>query len=166
VPVILIETRIRAPIARVFDLARDVDVHAQTSAFTGERIVGGRTSGLLQLGDMVVFEAVHLGLRRRLTAKIVELDPPHRFIDEMVEGPFASLRHLHEFRQEGSEVVMRDTLTWQSPLGLLGRLADFVLVHRHLRAYLTTKQTNPKAHAEREPTPFADRSSSGPHDLG
>jgi ligand-binding SRPBCC domain-containing protein len=96
----------------------------------------------------------------------VELDPPRRFVDEMIKGPFASLRHTHEFRQEGSEVVMWDTLTWQSPWGLLGRLADLLFVQRHLRAYLTRKQTNLKVHAEREPTPFADSSSSGPHDLG
>jgi ligand-binding SRPBCC domain-containing protein len=150
VPVIVVETRIAAPIARCFDLARDVDAHAQTSDFTNERIVGGRTSGLLQLGDTVTFEAVHLGLRRRLTARIVEFDPPRRFVDEMVEGPFASLRHVHEFRADGEQVVMVDTLAWRSPLGILGRLADVVFVRRHLRAYLTRKQANLKAHAEAE----------------
>ena len=147
-PAILIETRIRAPIARLFDLARDVDIHALTSAFTGERIVGGRTSGLLHLGDTVVFEAVHLGLRRRLTAQIVELDPPHRFVDQMVEGPFASLRHVHEFREEGAQVIMVDMLAWRSPWGPFGRLADVLFLERHLRSYLTKKQANLKVHAE------------------
>jgi hypothetical protein len=51
IPMIVVETRIAAPIARCFDLARDVDAHAQTSDFTNERIVGGRTAGLLQPGD-------------------------------------------------------------------------------------------------------------------
>lgn len=148
VPVISVETRIAAPMTRCFDLARDVGAHALTSDFTNERIVGGRTSGLLQLGDTVTFEAVHLGLRRRLTARIVEIDPPHRFVDEMVDGPFAALRHVHEFRTEADHVVMIDTLTWRSPLGILGRLADVLFVERHLRAYLTRKQANLKAHAE------------------
>ena len=149
-PTIVVETRIAASIGRCFDLARDVDAHARTSDFTGERIVGGRTSGLLQLGDRVTFEAVHLGLRQRLTARIVELDAPRRFVDEMVEGPFASLRHVHEFRTEGEHVVMVDTLVWRSPLGLLGTVADLLFVERHLRAYVTKKQANLKAYAEAE----------------
>ena len=149
-PTIVVETRIAAPIGRCFDLARDVDAHAQSSDFTGERIVGGRTSGLLQLGDTVTFEGVHLGLRRRLTARIVELEPPRRFVDEMTEGPFASLRHIHEFRTDGAHVTMVDTLVWRSPLGPLGRFADLLFVERHLRAYLTRKQANLKAYAEAE----------------
>jgi hypothetical protein len=54
-PTIVVETRIAAPVERCFDLARDVDVHLRTAASTGERAVGGKTSGLLELGDVVTF---------------------------------------------------------------------------------------------------------------
>ena len=161
-PSIVVETRIRATVGRCFDLARDVAVHVQTSAFTSERIVEGRKSGLLQLGETVVFEAVHLGLRRRLAARIVEMDPPRRFVDEMIAGAFESLRHVHEFRVEGDEVLMVDTLVWRSPLGLLGRLADVLFVERHLRAYLTRKQADLKVLAEA--SPFPDAFSANDHD--
>src|SRR6185295_765057 len=117
---VVIETRIAAPIELCFDLARDVDTHLRTSARTGERAVAGKTSRLLDLGDVVKFEAVHFGVRQQLTSKIVEFDRPRRFVDEMVKGAFTSLRHLHEFRAEGAITVMRDTLVWRSPLGLLG----------------------------------------------
>src|SRR5580658_6841360 len=90
---IIVETRIAAPIEVCFDLARDVDAHLQTSSSTNERAVGGKTSGLLELGDVVTFEAVHFGIRQRLTSRVVELEHPRRFVDEMVEGTFASLRH-------------------------------------------------------------------------
>ena len=43
---LVIETRIAAPIELCFDLARDVDTHVLTSSSTGERAVGGKTSGL------------------------------------------------------------------------------------------------------------------------
>src|SRR5438552_14827566 len=110
---IVVETRIAAPIEMCFDLARDVDAHLKTSSSTGERAVGGKTSGLLELGDSVTFEGVHFGIRQRLTSKIVEYDRPNRFVDEMVEGPFASLRHTHEFVPDGTFVLMRDELTWR-----------------------------------------------------
>src|SRR5687767_3692795 len=108
------ETRIAASIDLCFDLARDVDVHVKTSSATGERVVGGTSSGLLELGDVVTFEGVHFGIRQRLTAKIVEFHAPTRFVDEMVSGAFVSLRHVHEFIAEDGSVLMRDTLTWQS----------------------------------------------------
>ncbi|HEY0444557.1 MAG TPA: YndJ family transporter, partial [Candidatus Limnocylindrales bacterium] len=42
---ITLTTDIAAPIDRVFDLARDLDLHAASMAATGERAIGGRTAG-------------------------------------------------------------------------------------------------------------------------
>jgi len=147
---IVVETRIAAPIEVCFDLARDVDAHIKTSSSTNERAVAGRTTGLLELGDTVTFEAVHFGIRQRLTSRIVEFDRPRRFVDEMVEGAFASLRHVHEFVPEGSTVLMRDTLTWRSPLGFLGIIADTLFVESHMRSFMVTKQAELKAYAEKD----------------
>jgi ligand-binding SRPBCC domain-containing protein len=132
-PVIMIETLILAPPQRCFDLARDIDVHCQTTSSTRERAVAGVTSGLIGAGQTVTFEAVHFGVRQRLTSKITDFDAPHRFVDEMVEGAFASLRHVHEFEARGKHTLMRDTLEWRSPLGVLGKIADTLF----LRAYMT-----------------------------
>lgn len=79
-----------------FDLARNVDVHTQTTAHTKERAVGGITSGLMEKGDYVTWEAVHLGVKQKLTAKIMEMERPHMFIDMMVKGAFHSFYpHTH-----------------------------------------------------------------------
>jgi len=146
---IVVETRIAAPIELCFDLARDVEAHLKTSSSTGERAIGGKTSGLLDLGDVVTFEGVHFGIRQRLTSKIVECDRPSRFVDEMVEGAFASLRHVHEFVVDGGSVLMRDTLTWRSPLGFLGTIADKLFVEGHMKAFMAKKQSELKECAER-----------------
>ena len=62
----------------------------------------------------------------------------------MVKGPFASLRHVHEFVAEGSSVLMRDTLTWRSPLGFLGTIADALFLERHMRGFIVKKQSELK----------------------
>ncbi|GED15679.1 SRPBCC family protein [Aneurinibacillus migulanus] len=85
-PVIEHMIEIHAPIGVCFDLARHVEVHTKTVGKTRERAVAGITEGLLQLGDTVTWEAIHFGIRQRLTAKIIEMDPPYRFIDVMVKG--------------------------------------------------------------------------------
>lgn len=146
---VIIETRIAAPIELCFDLARDVDTHIRTSAENRERAVGGKTSGLLDLGDSITWEAVHFLVRQRLTSKIVELDRPHRFVDEMVNGAFRSLRHVHEFSTNGEITVMIDTLVWRSPLGILGVIADKLAVTRHMRTFVMKKQHNLKLYAEK-----------------
>jgi len=144
-----IETQIEASPERCFDLARDVGVHCQTAAFTEERAVPpGRTSGLLELGDLVTFEAVHLGVRQRLTAEIVELKRPFRFVDEQVRGTFLWLRHVHTFAAQGSGTLMTDVLEWQSPLGFLGNIADRLFVGRHMKRFVTRKQEELKQMAE------------------
>lgn len=72
-PVIEIELRILAPAERVFDLSRSVDLHVRSTAWTHERAVAGVTRGLLSLDDQVTWEAVHFGVRQRLTSRIRQL---------------------------------------------------------------------------------------------
>jgi len=81
---IVVETVIAAPPEVCFDLALDVGAHAESAAFSGERIVEpGRLSGVLQLGDLVTFEGKHFGIRQRFTTKIVEIDPfPHGTLED------------------------------------------------------------------------------------
>jgi ligand-binding SRPBCC domain-containing protein len=138
---IVVETFIAAHPEVVFDLARDVSAHTKSASFTGERaVVPGRTDGLLELGDIVTFEGVHFGIRQRFTAKIVEFDRPRRFVDELVKAAFKSMRHVHEFEPRDGGTLMRDTLDWVSPLGILGVIADKIAVERHLRNFVTKKQ--------------------------
>lgn len=146
---IIIETLIRAPIELCFDLARDVSVHAESAAFSSERVVKpGRTEGLLELGDTVAFEGRHFGLMQRFVARITELDRPNRFVDEMVEGRFKRLSHIHDFESKEGMTMMRDTLTWEAPFGFIGHFADRLFLRRHLRQFVTTKQSNLKRIAE------------------
>ena len=55
-----------------FDLARNVDIHTETTANTKERAAAGVTTGLMEKGDSVTWEAIHFGVKQKLTAKIVE----------------------------------------------------------------------------------------------
>ncbi len=144
---IVVETVIAAPPEVCFDLALDVGAHAESSAFSGERIVEpGRLSGVLQLGDLVTFEGKHFGIRQRFTTKIVEVDRPHRFVDEMVHGMFKRLRHVHEFHPREGGTLMRDVLEWEAPFG---RITDWLFLRRHMQWFVATKQHRLKLIAER-----------------
>jgi ligand-binding SRPBCC domain-containing protein len=89
-------TFLDAPPERAFELARDIGVHERSMARTGERAVAGRTSGLIGPGETVTFVARQLGVRWRLTSRVTsnDWDPPRRFVDEQVAGPFRVYRHM------------------------------------------------------------------------
>lgn len=147
---IVIETEIDAPVDVCFDLALDVSTHVESAAFSHERVVPpGRMTGVLELGDLIAFEGRHFGMRQRFVARIVEIDRPRRFVDEMVEGVFRRLRHIHEFHPRPGGALMRDLLDWEAPLGFLGRAADALFLKRHMTRFVTLKQANLKRIAER-----------------
>ncbi len=149
-PEIRIETVIRAPRQTCFDLARSVSAHIGSTADTGERVVAGRTSGLLTLGEEVTWEARHLGVRQRLTARITRMEPPHVFVDEMVQGAFAEFRHTHEFEEQPpGSTLMRDVFAYRAPLGPLGRIADALFLERYMRRFLEKRAAFLKDEAER-----------------
>jgi ligand-binding SRPBCC domain-containing protein len=62
--------------------------------------------------------------------RIEEWDPPHRFVDQQLEGPYALWQHTHTFEVDGAETIMRDTVRYRIGLGPLGALADTLLVRR------------------------------------
>ncbi len=147
-PRVILETRIDVPIGVCFDLARDIDVHALTTAQTGERAVAGVMHGKIGAGDTVTFEARHLGVRQRLSSRMTQFDAPHVFADEMTQGAFKSLTHVHEFFAVPGGTLMRDTITWVSPLGVLGAIADKLFLTRHMRNFVTQRNQKLKEIAE------------------
>ena len=112
---ISVTTSIQAPIERCFDLARNISFHQRSFAHTGERVVAGRADGLIERGETVTWEGRHLGVRQRLTSKVVAFDRPIHFRDEMQTGAFKSLAHDHHFARHADRTVMTDTLTFAAP---------------------------------------------------
>jgi ligand-binding SRPBCC domain-containing protein len=148
----LIEHRefVQASVERCFDLARDVDIHTRTTKGTKEKAVGGVTTGLLLAGDVVTWEAVHFGIRQRLTAKVTLMDKPHMFEDVMVKGPFQSFHHIHEFIEMDSGTLMIDKFQYTSPYGLIGVIADKLFLERYMRNFILSRARALKQIAENE----------------
>lgn len=148
-PIIRLATRIVAPVERCFDLARDIDLHQDSLGDTAERAVAGATHGLIGDGEWVTWEAIHFGVRQRLTSEITAFVPPHYFVDEQRAGAFARFTHLHLFRPFECGTLMIDHFDFTSPLGPLGRLADILFLERYMRRLLQGRNAAIKGAAER-----------------
>ena len=86
--------------------------------------------------------------RQELTSRIAAFDPPRHFRDSMVCGAFRRFDHDHFFERRGDLTVMRDRFDFESPMGLLGRVADQLILSRYLKMFLVERNQRIKAMAE------------------
>lgn len=146
-----LSTRIAAPRERVFDLARSIDLHTRSLDWTGEEPVAGRMSGLIGLGETVTWRARHLGVRQRLTSRISAYDRPAYFQDVMVRGAFAWMEHDHWFdATPDGGTVLRDDFRFAAPLGVLGRMAETLVLRRYMTRFLQRRNAVIRRVAESE----------------
>jgi ligand-binding SRPBCC domain-containing protein len=62
-------------------------------------------------------------------------EPPHRFVDVQVRGPYRLWHHTHEVEAlDGERSVMRDTVRYAIGFGPLGAAAHRLVVRRDLEA--------------------------------
>ena len=147
-PAIEIEVEINAPIERVFDLARCIDLHEETMSKTCEKAIGGVTRGLINLGETVIWQATHFGIRQKLTSKITAFERPFHFRDIMLKGAFKRFTHDHFFTQIGEKVLMKDVFDFDSPLWILGKIADALVLRNYMKNLLTERNLLIKRTAE------------------
>src|SRR2546427_538064 len=75
-----------------------------------------------------------LGLPVSWRTMIREYDPPARFVDVQVRGPYDRWEHRHLFLEERAGTWVEDRVTYRLPLGPLGRLVHALIVERQLAA--------------------------------
>jgi ligand-binding SRPBCC domain-containing protein len=147
-PFIHLTTLVHAPVDRVFNLARSITLHEKSMAHTNEKAVGGVTSGLIQQGETVTWQAKHLFKNRLLTVQITAMKPYTFFTDEMKQGDFASMLHHHYFKPIANGTIMIDEFTFTSPYGLLGKAVNKVFLTNYMKRLLTQRNNIIKDYAE------------------
>jgi ligand-binding SRPBCC domain-containing protein len=95
-------------------------------------LVGGPTT--LSTGAVLDMRLQWLGVPIRWRAFIREWDPPYRFVDVQVRGPYARWEHRHRFLEEGDGTWVEDRVTYRLPFGPLGRAAHALIVRRQIAA--------------------------------
>lgn len=148
-PLVRLETLIRATPEACFDLSLSVDAHTTSMGASGERAVGGVLTGRMGPGDQVTWRARHGGVPFRMTSRITEWERPARFVDEQVVGPFRAWRHEHLFAPVADGTLMVDVARFQAPCGPVGRLVERAVLTRYLTRLLAIRNAWLRAELER-----------------
>lgn len=148
--VIELEYEINQKIDICFDLSRSIDVHLSSTDGTGERAIGGVTSGLIGMGETVTWSAVHFGIRQKLTSKITEFDRPNRFSDTMLKGAFKYFHHDHFFKEVNGVTIVNDKIQIEAPFGIIGKMVEKLILKDYMTKFITKRNLVIKQIAESE----------------
>lgn len=84
-------------------------------------------------GLMIEYEVKPiLGFPIKWITEITHVDEMKFFVDEQRKGPYKIWHHEHHFKQVQNGIEMTDIISYEIPLGILGRLAHPLLVKNKL----------------------------------
>ncbi|MDB5222453.1 MAG: hypothetical protein JWN83_1120 [Chitinophagaceae bacterium] len=147
-PVIKLSTFIKAPVERVFDLSRSIDLHKISTKHSNEEAIAGITKGLININETVTWQANHLFKKRRFTSEITSMTTPVHFCDEMTAGDFASFKHDHYFDPVEGGTIMRDLIKFKSPYNIIGKVFNKIYLTHYLKDLTIKRNECIKLYAE------------------
>ena len=129
------EQRLPAPPAAVFPFFADArNLEAITPPLLRFRVVTPEPI-VMRVGTLIQYRLRLRGIPVNWLTTIQEWEPPHRFVDVQLRGPYALWHHTHDLRDDGDGgTVMRDTVRYSLGFGPLGLLAHRLFVARDLDA--------------------------------
>ena len=74
-----------------------------------------------------------LGIPLTWTTRITGYEPPFRFTDIQLSGPYRRWEHRHTFEAVPGGTLVRDEIEYAVPLGAIGDVANAVVVRNELR---------------------------------
>jgi ligand-binding SRPBCC domain-containing protein len=143
-------TFIAAPVERVFDLSRSISLHKISAISTDEKAIAGITAGLINENETVTWQARHLFKTRHFTSRIIRMQKPLYFTDEMVSGDFKSFRHEHHFKATDNGSIIIDMISFEAPYGVVGRIFSSLYLKNYLEKFLIHRNAVIKDYAETE----------------
>jgi len=147
-PLIHLTTFIEAPVERVFDLSRNVELHKESMKKHDEEAVAGTRFGLIGMDETVTWKAKHLFKTRVLRIRITAMQKPLRFVDEQADGSFKIMKHEHHFKSCDNGTIMIDLFHFESPYGTIGKLINSFYLTRYVKKLLQQRNRVIKEYAE------------------
>jgi len=134
---------ISAPIERVFHFHDDT---RNLLRITPPSIkVSIETMGKPGLGYEVVLKVRQFGIfTMRWKVRITEYVPPTLMSDEQVSGPFAYWKQTRRLREVDGGTELTDIVEYRPPFGVLGRIANALVIRRQVLEMFAYRQATTK----------------------
>lgn len=123
--------RVELPLQRAFEFYGDAhNLEAITPPWLGFSVTTPAPIRMRE-GTRIEYRLKLHGVPVSWRTEIADWEPPHRFVDVQVSGPYEIWEHTHLFEADGENAtVLRDQVRYALPLGPLGELAHRLFVRR------------------------------------
>ena len=95
----------------------------------------------MRAGTLIDYRLRLHGIPVKWRTEISVWEPPIRFVDRQISGPYAVWIHEHTFEEQDGGTLVRDRVTYRIPYGrMIGGLANRILVKRDLENIFRFRQ--------------------------
>jgi ligand-binding SRPBCC domain-containing protein len=92
---------------------------------------------VMRPGTLIDYRIKIHGVSIRWQTEIIEWNPPHRFVDVQLTGPYTLWHHAHTFTEQDGETLCRDDVRYR-PRG--GALTNWLFVRRDVERIFQYRQ--------------------------
>nr|MBC7612361.1 SRPBCC family protein [Pseudopedobacter sp.] len=127
------QTLINRPLKEVFEFFSNAEnLNILTPVNLSFKIL---TSLPIQMhkGVQINYQLKFKGIPFKWKTLIVDWEPPFKFVDEQINGPFAKWEHIHLFEARDGKTLMTDKLIYRSKGGFLANVIHFLFVDKDVK---------------------------------
>ena len=96
----------------------------------------------MKKGTIIDYKIKLSGLPFKWRTEITEWDPPYRFIDTQIKGPYRMWVHEHTFEERGDSTFMTDIVNYVSPGGPLEIIPHLLFVEKKVNQIFDYREKN------------------------
>lgn len=98
------------------------------------------SSSEITQGTLIDYTLKIHGVPVKWRTKIDQWDPPSKFVDTQLQGPYSLWHHTHEFRPFCGGTLMVDTVRYRVPMGYLGWLVAGKIVRSEVESIFSYRR--------------------------
>ena len=95
---------------------------------------------LTELDDKDIYEGMLIeyivrplfGILLHWQTEIWKIKKPEMFVDRQLKGPYEIWEHTHEFIEQEKGILMKDSVKYQLPFGIIGKMAHSLIVKQKI----------------------------------
>ena len=95
----------------------------------------------MEKGSLIDYTIRLFGIPIHWRTLISDYEPPFRFVDQQIKGPYTFWHHTHTFQQVDGGVEIIDKVKYSLPMGWLGTLVHSIWVRKDLEKIFEHRKT-------------------------
>lgn len=131
---LIVHQDIEAPLEKVWEfISAPQNLQEITPDYMGFEILSKDLPAVMYEGMIISYMVSPiLGIKTNWVTEITQIKEKRYFVDEQRIGPYKMWHHQHFIEPSGAGTRMKDIVSYQPPFGLLGSIANKLVIERKL----------------------------------